>query len=350
LGFANAVPRGPVGIVSAAGTGLQEVSTLLARNGVGVSQGIGTGGRDLKEEVGGLTMLEGLKALQSDPDTRVLVLVSKPPPLAVAKRVLNWVRESAKPTVVCFLGGDPAPIVAVGAIPARTLQEAAYLAASRLGGEPAQEAIERETVDLRARAFELRKRLHEGQRYLRGLYSGGTLAAEALVIWQDILGDVCSNVALDPQLKMKGPSEGHCAVDLGEDEFTVGRPHPMIDNDLRIRRLMQEAADPEVAVIVLDVVLGYGAHPDPAGELGPAIQKARALRQGMLRQAQDAPRQAQSASGELIIIVSVTGTEGDPQVLGRQVEALKRSGAAVAPCNAAAARLAGYVVAQEAQP
>jgi len=281
------------------------------------------------------------------------VLVSKPPSPAVARRVLDLVRESAKPTVVCFLGGDLAPIVAAGAIPARTLQEAAYLAASRLGGEPAQEAIERETVDLRAQAFELRKRLHEEQRYLRGLYSGGTLAAEALVIWQDILGDVRSNVALDPRLKMRDASEGHCAVDLGEDEFTVGRPHPMIDNELRIRRLMQEARDPEVAVIVLDVVLGYGAHPDPAGELGPAIQKARALRQGILRGASEgvgAASDAQGAEGELIVIVSVTGTEEDPQGLGRQVEALERSGAVVAPCNAAAARLAGYVVAQEAQP
>jgi len=336
LGFANAVPRGPVGIVAAAGTGLQEVSTLLAKLGVGITQGIGTGGRDLKEPVGGIMMLAGLEALQADPQTQVLLLVSKPPAPAVAGRVLEQVRESDKPTVVCFLGGDPAPAVAAGAIPACTLQEAACLAAAEVEGyegASADEVIERETVDLKAQAAELKKHLTPGQKYLRGLFSGGTLAAEAFVVWEGMLGDVRSNVALDPRLQLKDAtrSEGHCAVDLGEDEFTVGRPHPMIDNDLRIRRLMQEAADPEVAVVLLDVVLGYGAHPDPVGELGPAIRRAR--------------ERAASEGRELLVVTSVTGTEGDPQGLGRQVRALEEGGAVVCGCNAAAARVAGFIVA-----
>jgi len=360
LGFANVVPRGPVGIVAAAGTGLQEVSTLLAKMGVGisqgigtvrtrigridgsgaklgvgVSQGIGTGGRDLKEPVGGIMMLAGLEALQADPQTQVLLLVSKPPAPAIAGRVLEQVRESDKPTVVCFLGGDPAPVAAAGAIPARTLQEAAYLAAAEVQGYPGpsvDEVIARETVDLKAQAAELKKHLKPGQKYLRGLFSGGTLAAEALVVWEGILGDVRSNVALEPRLQLKDTtrSEGHCAVDLGEDEFTVGRPHPMINHDLRIRRLVQEAADPEVAVILLDVVLGYGAHPDPAGELGLAIRQAR--------------ERAAGEGRELVVVASVTGTEGDPQGLGRQVRALEEGGAVVCGCNAAAARLAGFVV------
>jgi succinyl-CoA synthetase alpha subunit len=338
LGFANAVPRGPVGIVAAAGTGLQEVSTLLAKRGVGISQGIGTGGRDVKEAVGGLTMLQGLKALQADPGTDILLIVSKPPVPVVAERVLAQVKESSKPTVVCFIGSAPAPVAAACAVPARTLQEAAYLAAAQVSRGVVQEAIEQEMAKFKPQAAKLREGLGLDQRYLRGLYSGGTLAAEALVVWQNILDHVRSNIALDPELLLADAtrSEGHCAVDLGEDEFTVGRPHPMIDNGLRIRRLMQEAADAEVAVIVLDVVLGYGAHPDPAGELGPAIQKARAL--------------ARAEGRELVVIVSVTGTEGDPQCLSRQVEALERGGAIVAPCNAAAARLAGYIVAEEVQP
>jgi len=335
LGFANVVPRGPVGIVAAAGTGLQEVSALLARLGVGISQGIGTGGRDLREPVGGIMMLEGIKALQADPQTRVLLLVSKPPSPAIAERVLAQVRQGDKPTVVCFLGGNRAPIVAAGAIPARTLQEAAYSAAAEVEGyegASADEVIARETVDLKAQATELKKRLKPGQKYLRGLFSGGTLAVEALVVWEGILGKVLSNVAVDPRLQLKDAtrSAGHCAVDLGADEFTVGRPHPMIDNDLRIRRLMQEAADPEVAVILLDMVLGYGVHPDPAGELGPAIRQAR--------------ERAAGEGRELVVVASVTGTEGDPQGLGRQVRALKEAGAVVCGCNAAAARLAGFVV------
>jgi FdrA protein len=342
LGFADVVPSGPVGIVAAAGTGLQEVSTLLAKLGVGITQGIGTGGRDMQEQVGGLMMLAGLEALQADPRTQVLLLVSKPPAPVVAERVLEQVKESDKPTVVCFLGGDPAPIAEAGAIPARTLQEAAYLAAAEVEGHEgpsADEVIEREAADLKAQATELcraafhSRLLKPGQKYLRGLFSGGTLAAEALVIWEEILGDVRSNVAADPRLKLGDAtrSEANCAVDLGEDEFTVGRPHPMIDNDLRIRRLMQEASDPEVAVVVLDVVLGYGAHPDPASELGPAIRQARELAAGEGR--------------ELVVVASVTGTEGDPQGLGRQVRALEEGGAVVAPCNAAAARLAGFIVA-----
>jgi len=336
LGFANVVPRGPVGIVSASGTGLQEVSTLLAKLGAGISQAIGTGGRDLKEAVGGIMMIEGLKALQDDPETKVIVLVSKPPSAIIAERVLGQVKLSNKPTVACFLGAEPAPIAEAGAIPAGTLQEAAYLSAAEVqgyAGASVGEMIDREGVDLKAQAGELRRRLSPRQKYLRGLFSGGTLAAEGLVIWEGILGGVRSNLATDPGMRLRDAtrSEGNCAVDLGGDEFTVGRPHPMIDNDLRIRRLIQEAADPAVAVIVLDVVLGYGAHPNPAGELGAAIRQTR--------------EKAANEGRELIFVTSVTGTEGDPQGFDRQVRALEDAGAVVCECNAAAARLAGFIVA-----
>jgi FdrA protein len=335
LGFANAVPRGPVGIVAAAGTGLQEVSTLLAKLGVGVSQAIGTGGRDLKEEVAGITTLQGLRALQADPHTLVLLVVSKPPSPRVAQRVLDQVRDSAKPTVVCFLGGEPAPISAAGAIPARTLEEAAYLAAGRAGasiGALTERMIANEITDLRGQGAVLRRHLAPGQKYLRGLFSGGTLAAEALWIWKNGGLEVWSNVPLEPRWRLPDSSRstGHCALDLGEEEFTVGRPHPMIDYDLRVRRLRQEGADPEVGVIVLDVVLGYGAHPDPAAELGPAIKEVR--------------DQAARRHRGMMVVASVTGTDGDPQNLGRQVKALREAGAIVCPCNAAAARLAGFIV------
>ncbi len=336
LGFANVVPRGPVGIVAAAGTGLQEVSSLLARLGVGVSQAIGTGGRDLHEAVGAIMMLHGLKTLQADPATQVIVLVSKPPSPGIAQRVLDQVAEGDKPTVVCFLGSDRASVSSAGAISARTLQEAAFLAAAQVQGQrgaSVDEVIEREAVDLMARAADLRERLKPAQKYLRGLFSGGTLAAEALVVWADLHLDVFSNVTTEPRLKVPDTSRcvENCALDLGEEEFTVGRPHPMIDNDLRIRRLMQEASDPEVAVIVLDVVLGHGAHRDPASELGPAILQA--------------VNQADKEGRTLTVIASVTGTSGDPQGLERQVRALEAGGAILCPSNAAAARLAGFLVA-----
>ena len=334
LGFANVLPPGPVGIVSAAGTGLQEVSTLIARRGVGISQGIGTGGRDLKKEVGGIMMLEALKALQQDPATSVLVLISKPPAVDVVQAILQQVSASQKPTVICFLGGEMSALANLpNVIPARTLYECALLAvrAVKPEGEDIQAFLEAEKAGLAGQACALKPKLNTHQRYLRGLFSGGTLCYEAQVIWREMLATpVYSNAPLPggPALPDSTRSRQHSAVDLGEEEFTVGRPHPMLDNDLRIRRLLQEARDPEVAVILLDVVIGYGAHPDPAAELAPAIRQARQL-----------------AARELLVVASVTGTEQDPQRLSAQVAALQAAGAIVCDSNAAAARLAGLLVA-----
>lgn len=281
-------------------------------------------------------MLEGLKALQHDADTEVIVLLSKPPSPMVGERVLAQVGLSEKPTVVCFLGADPTAVSAIGAIPARTLQECAYLAAAEAEGYEGAavgEVIGREISDLAVRAAELKGQMRPGQEFARGLYSGGTLAAEAVLIWNDVLERVHSNLATGAESALNNAtkSTGHCAVDLGDEVFTVGRPHPMIDQGLRVRRLMQEASDPSVAVVVLDVVLGYGAHPDPASELGPAIERARAL--------------ATAQGRDLIVVTSVTGTKADPQGLERQVSRLEQAGAVVCSCNAAAARLAGMVVA-----
>ena len=332
LGFANVVPSGPVGIVSAAGTGLQEVSTLLAKHGVGITQGIGTGGRDLKEEVGGNMMLEGLMALQADPATKVIALVSKPPSPGVAEAILDQVAQSDKPTVIGFMGANPDQFRAIpNATMARTLQETTLLAAKAAGANiDVAKVIAREEEALQAQAKDLRAALKLEKKYLRGLFSGGTLCYEAQVIWRDMLKEpVLSNAPLqkENQLADSLHSVKHTCVDLGEEEFTVGRPHPMIDNDLRIRRMLQEARDPEVVVIMLDVVIGYSAHPDPASELGSAIRQAKQL-----------------ANRELIVVASVTGTEQDPQRLSAQVAALKSAGAIVCDSNAAAAKLVAMIV------
>jgi len=175
--------------------------------------------------------------------------------------------------------------------------------------------------------------LKPGQEYLRGLFSGGTLCYESQVIWRDNFNfQVFSNAPLDKSFKMKDStrSEGHCVIDLGEEEFTVGRPHPMIDNDLRIRRILQEASDPSVAVIMLDVVIGYGAHPDPAAELSEAILKAQAA--------------ARKEGREVLFVASVTGTEQDPQGLTRTTDMLQAAGVHVLKSNAMASRLAGYII------
>ncbi|MGZ9226746.1 MAG: hypothetical protein ACXW4M_14445, partial [Anaerolineales bacterium] len=290
----------------------------------------------LKKEVGGIMMLEALTALQQDEATRVLVLISKPPADEVVRLILDQVAASAKPTVICFLGGDTSALEKIpNVIPARTLYECASLAAQLVRPEigDVKALLEAENIRFAEQAKSLKAQLHANQYYLRGLFSGGTLCYEAQVIWKETLDiPVHSNAPLPggSALPDSTKSRQHTAVDLGEEEFTVGRPHPMIDNDLRIRRLLQEARDPEVAVIMLDVVLGYGAHPDPALELGQAVEAAQKL--------------ARAEGRELIFVASVTGTEDDPQSLSRTIATLERAGVIVCESNSAAARLAALLV------
>jgi succinyl-CoA synthetase alpha subunit len=342
LGFANAVPRGNIGIVAAAGTGLQEVSTLIAKAGAGITQGIGVGGRDVTEQVGGIMLLEGFKVLQDDPDTHVIVVVSKLPAASVMEKIFRQVNQSIKPTVFALMAntGDriqkaESQTLGLQSLISTDLSEAAAIAVALSRGESVQAArakLAREDKALAAKARTLRRTLNARQKYLRGLYSGGTLGEETMRIWQTSLGGIWSNAPLDPQFTLadSNRSKQHTVVDLGEEEFTVGRPHPMIDNAQRVKRILQEARDPSVAVVVLDVVVGYGAHPNPASELALAITEARQI--------------AAKKQRKLVVIASVTGTEGDPQKLSRQTGALRQAGAVVMGSNAAAAKLARLIV------
>ena len=335
LGFANVVPAGPVGVVAASGTGLQAVTCYMSRLGVGITQAIGVGGRDLKSAVGGIMMLEGLKALQADPATKVILLVSKPPSADVAEQILMRVEASEKPAVVLFLGGDPAAVELAGALPAADMEEAVILAAAvALSKDPgaALAELREQQSGLQARAAELKARLQPEQRYFRGLFSGGTFCYETQLILKSMGIEAHSNAPVEKRLRMadSNQSVGHVAVDLGEDEFTVGRLHPMIDPTLRNRRIVQEAKDPETAVIFLDVVIGYGSHADPAGEAVKAIQEARAA--------------AKAEGREIVFVASVCGTESDPQDLSKQEQKLHEAGVVVLPTNAAATRLAGAIL------
>jgi FdrA protein len=316
FGFANAVRRGRIGLAGASGTGLQQVSCLVDRLGEGVSQVIGVGSRDLGERVGGLMMKQAIERLAADAATAVIALVSKAPAPEVARDVLALACASGKPVVACFLGAAPEPIVAAGARPAATLDDAAQLAVALARGEA---ALAVPTAVTEAHAAEIRARSGRraaSQRRVRGLYSGGTLCQEAALI----LG------------ANGGGAEGHTALDLGDDAFTVGRPHPMIDVRLRVEHIAAAAADPTTAVILLDVVLGYGAHPDPAGALLAGVAHARERSQGH----------------PVVFVASVCGTEGDPQCLGRQEAALAAAGVALATSNAQAARLAARLAARDA--
>ncbi len=335
LGFANAVERGAVGIVAAAGTGLQEVSVIVSNAGAGISQALGTGGRDVKEAVGGIMFVEALQALAGDPATAVILLVSKPPHPSVMERVAETCRTISKPVVSIFLGAPPDGAGVFSTHAAATLEEAALVAAriARDGAAAAAEAagcvrreLDARDATLLAEADPLAAGLAPGRRYLRGLFSGGTFCSEAQVILRGKLSALWSNAPAGDARALDDPlhSRENTLVDLGEDAFTVGRPHPMIDYDLRQRRMADELRDPETAVILLDVVLGFGSHPDPAGELAPLVR---------------------DAAGKVCVVCSVTGTDRDPQNRSRVERALTEAGARVMPSNAAASLLAGAVCA-----
>jgi len=342
LCFANAVRRGTIGVVAASGTGLQEVTCLIDRYGAGVSQAIGTGGRDMKNSaVGGMTSLLAIEALAADPATKVILVIGKPPAPEVAAKVIAALRASGKPSVVHFLGQGPTPDEARLAY-ATDLEEASLLVALFAEGVPTTAAArsrmtEESSNDRYGRPDKLAietlaaaeaSRLAKGQRWLRGLYTGGTLADEALFMAHAMLGGVRSNNQTDPAWKMADPlrSEGHVVIDLGDDFFTAGKPHPMIDPAARAERLAEEGKDPETAVLLIDVVLGYGSHADPAGACVPAIREAKAA--------------AAARGGYMPVIASVTGSPADPQGYAAQVASLEAEGVVVMPSNYRAALVA----------
>jgi succinyl-CoA synthetase alpha subunit len=331
LCFANVVKRGPVGVVGASGTGMQEVACLVDRAGSGVSQAIGAGGRDLKNErVGGSTTLIGIEALARDDETKVIVVISKPPAKAVAERVLSALERSGKPAVVYFVGLAPEPRRAGSGVQfAANLEETAGMAVALAeGGSYAPQTFTLPAAAIEAIVDRETRAIGGAQKYLRGFYTGGTLADEAWMLVHQCTGAAYSNNQTDPRFVLGDPhrSVGHTIVDLGDDVFTLGRPHPMIDPSARIERMAAERDDAEIAVVLVDVVLGYGSHDDPAGALAPAVQSMREA--------------ARKRGGYLPVLASITGTEGDPQNLALQTAKLEAAGCVVMPSNHQASLLA----------
>jgi hypothetical protein len=212
--------------------------------------------------------IEGIKALAADEKTRVIVLVSKPPHPSVLEKVAGVIKDIKKPIVAILIGGDPEVMKKAGAIPALDLEQAGLIAVALSRGEDPEgfkEELEKRAAEIKARAAEEAGRMKEGQKYLRGLFSGGTLCDETQIMFKQEIGPVYSPAPVDPAFKLDNvwKSRENTVVDLGEDEFTVGRPHPMIDFMLRNKRIVEEAKDPRTAVILLDVVLGYGSNMTP---------------------------------------------------------------------------------------
>lgn len=302
LAFANAVPKGEIGIIGASGTGIQEVSCLIAQNGGGVSHAIGVGGRDLSSDVGGIMTLMAMDLLEDDSATRKIVLISKPLADEVARLIVDRIAKSKKPYIVCFIGTDdmalPDNAVAVATLKEAAAQALGQGALSPVNAKPAP--------------------VSEGRRRVVGLYSGGTLCAEAQIIFRAASQYLKSNAPI-PGVSVVGSSTAaHTFLDLGDDEFTRGKPHPMIDPSVRDDAFAEALNDGSVGVVLIDIVIGYGAHEDPAGHLAGVM--------------------AQHKGGEPpVVVASVTGTDGDPQGRAAQIEKLEAAGVIVAPSNADAA-------------
>jgi succinyl-CoA synthetase alpha subunit len=337
LAFANVIRAGDIGIVAASGTGTQEVSSIIDQLGGGVSQVIGTGGRDLKKEIGGLMMKLGLNALINDPKTKIITLISKPPAKEIASEILSIASKAGKPVVVCFIGGDRNEIEAFGLTAAISLEDAAYKAVALSKGEPVKDFTEFTMGNEKAEALarESASKMAKSQKYIRGFYTGGTLCDESMKLMLPRLGHIYSNIPLQPEDRLEsarnGKSREHTFLDFGDDEFTVGRPHPMIDPSLRAGRVITDGKDPECAVIMVDCVIGYGSHENPAADLADAVKTAK--------------KAAEAEGRHLLVVAEVCGTEGDPQCLSKTVKQLTDVGAVVLPSNAQATRFVERVLA-----
>lgn len=314
VAFTNVVRPGNIGIVGASGTGIQEVTAVIDRLGGGVVHAIGTGGRDLNEKVGAITVKDAILGLEHHEPTDVIVVISKPPAKEVRDEVVELLQKVTKPVVAIFLGEKPDAHQGHVYL-AHTLEETARIAVDLANGA----AVKKNYCE--PLAFHCDKPL-SAEKTVKGLYSGGTLAAEAAMLVSEALD-------LGGLIKEEGymlKSGGYEVMDLGDDIYTQGKPHPMIDPEVRIKKIRECAAQPDTGVILLDCMLGYGCHPDMAGALAPVIRESL--------------DKARAEGRELYFVGSVCGTEHDPQDYHKSVEKLKECGVLVESSNARAIRLA----------
>ncbi len=326
IGFANAVRKGKIGVIAAAGTGLQEFTCMVHNAGYGISHGIGTGGRDLSDAVGGLTTLSALDALEQDLSTQVIVILSKPPGETTLKKLVERIKNCPKPVVCCFLGISK-PIDGEGVIfqRANIIDDAVCLAIEAFGGKFTPTPMPEHGQ---------KPGLAEKGKFLRGVFAGGTFCYQAQQILRDAGISVYSNGALDKNFSLEHPNQSkeNTIVDMGDEYFMVGRPHPMINGSQRALRILAEAQDPTVGILLLDFILGYNASMDPVGELVDAIH--------------DAKRIAKNRGDSLLFVASICGTDDDPQDLSLQTRMLKECGAVVFSSNSLATQYCANLLAR----
>jgi len=325
LGFANAIRGGSIGAIGPSGTGLQEFTCQIHHAGLGISHAIGTGSHDLSDEIGGVTTFTALEALEADPATEVIAFIAKPPGGGMADGLIARLEMSSKPVVACLLGTALEQAGSVGKIHwARTIDAAVQRVVGICRGPQAPSA-ELLSAEERALAKRLRSAWMPGQQHLRGVFAGGTFCYQSQQILRDAGVPTYSNAPLDEEHRLLDPlrSREHTLVDMGDEVFTLGRPHPMIDSSLRGQRILAEFSDPSVAVLMVDFILGYNAAMDPVGEILEAVLEGRKRRSG--------------EAGDVAVVASVCGTEDDPQDLSLQTQMLRDAGVYVFSSNARAA-------------
>ena len=320
--------RGPFGICGASGCGIQHVAAFLHEAGSGVSQTIGTGGNDLKEPVGGISMLMGIDALENDPDTEYIVLISRKPADSVLQTLTARIRACKKPVVACFMGADRAAVEASGALWAGDLDGCVQQALSLIGKQIDFDSEEALTALARCAV----EGMSEQQKYVRGVYCGGTYCDEVMQTMQPVIGGIHSNCPLSPELQLADSrvSVGNTVVDSGEEEFTRGRPHPTLEPGMRLPLIAKEGKDPQTAVLLLDFILTPPEHIDPAGVTLPVLTEAMAA--------------ARARGGKLAVVCSVLGTDADLQNVSHQRQKLREAGVYVCRSNRQAGQLAAKII------
>lgn len=322
IGFANKVRKGSIGVVGASGTGLQEFTSQVHNTGFGISHAIGTGSHDLSDDIGGITTLAALKALERDPNTKVIAIISKPPGLETMKQISDVVSSISKPVVGCFLGLNKDFIQEKQTIIlARNIDETVLFTLDEIGEQNTGQGLG--LSDEEKKLLEIEKnKLTSSQKYVRGVFAGGTFCYQAQQIFHDSGLEVYSNTPINKPWELSDPdtSKEHSMVDMGDDKYTVSAPHPMIDGTFRRKRILEESKDPEVAVLLIDIILGFNASKDPVGDIIDAIIEAKQL--------------AENRGDHLCVVASICGTDEDFQDKVFQVETLERAGVIVFNSNA----------------
>jgi len=334
IGVMSQVRKGRIGIVGASGSGIHEIAVQIHRAGLGISQAIGTGGKDISREVGGSTMIRSIRLLEQDGETDVIVVVSKPPHPDTAAKVLAEISKCAKPVVVFFLGGKRDEVIAAGARCAESLEHAAEIAVGLAGGGELlmNDYLGKCRQELEPVAREERKRLTPNQKYLRAVFCGGTHSEEAVLMLQDMVPSLHSNLSFGKveRLGNRHVSVGNTLVDMGDEEFTKGRPHPVMDPSILNDRLLREGSDPEVGVILFDLLYGHGIHKDPVGAIEDSLRKIR--------------QKGKDDGRYVSIVASLCGTDLDTQGVDSQKRRLQELGVLIAGSNAKAAILGGLII------